>query len=98
MIGTVGKLGARMVSSGLSRFIPEPRNRNQGSVSSIGGGFGSLLNGAASSFDGGAANYEALLETQQRLNFQNLFYSTVSNTRKSEHDTRMSISRNMRVS
>ena len=102
MNGITGNLGARLSSSGLSSFIPEPRNRNQGTVSSIASGFGSLLSGAASTLGGGlgggALNYESLLQTQERLNFQNLYYSTMSNVQKAEHDTRTSITRNMRVS
>lgn len=83
-------------ASGLGRLIPEPKNR-------VNFNFGALLKAAgevasqAGTLVGIDPEYKALLEQQMEMQQQMMLVSMQSNVMRTEHETQMSVVRNLRV-
>lgn len=95
-IAAVAQSGARIVSEGLGRFIPEPANRLGLNFKAVVGTMASSLSGAAV-FPGVESGYAEMLNQQMQVQQQMQLVSMYSNIEKSKHETQMSAVRNIRV-
>lgn len=95
-VGAVAQAGAQIVSGGLGRFIPEPRNSLGLSFKSVLGTVASVASGAAV-FPGVDGEYTTLLTQQLEVQKQMQLVTLYSNVEKSRHETQMAAVRNIRA-
>ena len=94
---SIGEPGAYLLSRGLGRFIPEPRN----TLSTFGTmlrSVGGVLSTRGRGFPGIEPEYQTLLEKQIEVQQQMQVLSMQSNIEKSKHETQMTAIRNIRIS
>lgn len=84
-------------SSGVLRYIPQPKSRNSGVFQKLLGAAGDLVSKGAGAVSGIDPQYSELINRQMELQQQMMLVSMVSNTEKTQHDTRMAPVRNLRV-
>jgi hypothetical protein len=95
-LAAIAQGGAQIISQGLGRFIPEPRN-------GVAAPFKSMLSSVATSVAGGTvfpgveAGYTDLLNQQMEMQQQMQLVSLYSNIEKSRHETQMAAVRNIRA-
>lgn len=94
---SIALLGANLIGSTLSRFIPEPKTRASTSFSSVLGGVGGALGQAAGAVTGIDPSYVDLLNKQVEIQTQMQLVNFHSNIEKSKHETLMAPVRNIRV-
>ncbi|MCB0352180.1 MAG: hypothetical protein KDD64_01610 [Bdellovibrionales bacterium] len=86
--------GTFLSSTGLNKFIPEPKNRS-GFMKALEGIGGSLL-GGVTQFSGLDPTYSSLLNKQIEMQQQLQLVSLYSNIEKSRHESKMAAIRNVR--
>ncbi|MCB0338940.1 MAG: hypothetical protein KDD53_05015 [Bdellovibrionales bacterium] len=91
----IQKIGASIMSNGLGRFIPEPKNK-VGGFSGVLRGLTDAASGVAKSVVSLDPSYEALLNKQIEVQQQLQAVSMESNIEKSRHESKMAAIRNIR--
>lgn len=95
-VAAIAQGGAQIVSQGLGRFIPEPKN-------GVAAPFKAMLSSVATSvsgstvFPGVDTQYADLLNKQMEMQQQMQLVSMFSNIEKSRHETQMAAVRNIRA-
>ena len=90
-------LGPVIQSSGLGKFIPEPRSKLSSTFSRVISAVGGLFQKSAQ-FPGVDLGYAELLNKQMEMQQQMQLVSLYSNVEKSKHETQMAAVRNIRTS
>lgn len=88
--------GAQIVSQGLGRFIPEPKNGVAAPFKSVLSSVANSLSGSTV-FPGVDSQYAELLNKQIEMQQQMQLVSMFSNIEKSRHETQMAAVRNIRT-
>ncbi len=88
--------GAQIISHGLGRFIPEPKN---GAAAPFKAALSAVANSVsgATVFPGVDSQYAELLNKQMEVQQQMQLVSMFSNIEKSRHETQMAAVRNIRT-
>lgn len=88
-------------SGSLARFAPAPKFRMSGAFQKVMGAASQVAGGAVGAAAGAVgavdSQYMEMINKQQALQEQMMLVSMISNTAKTEHDTKMAPVRNLRV-
>lgn len=89
--------GTFVETSGLGRFIPEPRSSTAVNFRGVLAGAASLLRSGVGAVTGVEPIYQDLLDKQIEMQLQMQLVTLESNIEKSRHETQMAAIRNVRA-